>query len=62
MPVTPLSKRIHRNNENAQGRARRALEGLEGAGSERENKGKRGTLFYSVSEWFVSYRYRFTEF
>jgi hypothetical protein len=44
--VKPLSKTIHRNNENAQDRARRARASLEGAESEREKGGKRGTMFY----------------
>jgi hypothetical protein len=49
MNVKPLRKTIHRNNENAQDRARRAPAAPEGAESERENGRKRGTMFYDHS-------------
>jgi len=47
--VKPLSKTIHRNNEDAQDEARRALAALEGAESEREKGRKSSTMFYDQS-------------
>jgi hypothetical protein len=49
--VKPLYKTIHRNNENAQDRAARALAALEGTESEREKGVKRGTMFYDQTQY-----------